>query len=402
MFLISPDKATANESLESFLIRLCKANGFESYQTMALVIRDWLQDNDHEAAGSWPLTLSCANIYHANHSSGFRVRAFKLLDELLDTNSPSMLERCLLNTTTAFSPNLASVSQRNIIIPLKFIRTSTIPVCPQCLTEHQYIPQLWHISPYEACHHHKCELITHCPSCNEQLNYLQAERITHCECGYDLRLINTIKAPTINKVISEYIAGKDVDCLPLRADMSERFGIILWYQNRYLHSKSDDDSSLISFFEHWPQSFFEELDDLSKTACDKQLKSFNKTDFSVVFGDVLASCQKLPFRTPQQNIVLEAVVDYLISLVEKNPKCKVANLGDLQLNIIETAALLSTSIEQVYRLIEEGYLQLAIKLKLHSRLSPNQGAFYLRQVIELRQSRITPTYSNNMNYLPSW
>ncbi|WP_318451254.1 TniQ family protein [Photobacterium leiognathi] len=403
MFLISPSETSITESLESFLIRLCQANGFESYRTMALVIRDWMYDNDFEAAGAWPLVLAQANIFHASHSSGFRVRAFKLLDSLFSDSTSSVLERCLLNSATLFSPKISSVSYQNVFIPQLFIRRKGIPVCPECLKENACIPVLWHVEPYQVCHHHQCELISHCPSCNRQLNYVESEQITKCECGYDLCSIEKLHSQSNALKLSQYIAGEKVNGLPDNGlDISERLGIILWFYKRYPNVNSYDANAIVEYFSQWPNVYIDELNAISEHAIDRQIKPFNHTDFNLIFGDILSSCRKLPYRNPEQNIIQQASIDYLIKLVEQNSKSKTSNFADLRLNIIEVSGVLSTSVEQVYRLVEEGYLQLAIRLKIRERLPPFKGAFYLRQVIELRQSQTPLPQSKQITYLPSW
>ncbi|MCG9778804.1 TniQ family protein [Photobacterium damselae] len=402
MFLILPDEVQVNESLESFLIRLYQVNGYDSYRTLAFVVRDWLYDHDNEASGAWPLVLQQANIYHANHSSAFRVRAFKLLDSLFHDASELVLSKCLLNSASFFSPRLSSVAYRNVLIPQSFLRKSSVPICPKCLRESDAIPVFWHFKPYQVCHIHECELVSHCPKCNNPLNYIMDEKISHCRCGYDLTSAEGKEVDDYESCLSKYLAGEDLNDLPQCFDMSERLGIILWFYHRYKPVPKYDPKAIIEYFSQWPNIYYDELNAISELAVDRQLKSFNHTDFKAIFGDILICCRKLPYREPNKNMILKATINYLIQLVDKNPKNKVANLADVKLNVIEAAAILSTSIEQVYRLIEDGYLKLCIRLKRHSRLSPFQSAFYLRHVIELRQSQLPILGNQHTTYLPTW
>ena len=63
-----------DESLESYLLRLSQENGFERYALLSGAIRDSLLVQDHEASGAFPLELARVNVFHAQRSSGLRVR----------------------------------------------------------------------------------------------------------------------------------------------------------------------------------------------------------------------------------------------------------------------------------------------------------------------------------------
>ena len=63
-----------DESLESYLLRLSQENGFERYALLSGAIRDSLLVQDHEASGAFPLELARVNVFHAQRSSGLKVR----------------------------------------------------------------------------------------------------------------------------------------------------------------------------------------------------------------------------------------------------------------------------------------------------------------------------------------
>lgn len=46
----------ADESLESYLLRLSQENGFSSYTEMSTVLKLWLQRHDHDAGGVFLLS----------------------------------------------------------------------------------------------------------------------------------------------------------------------------------------------------------------------------------------------------------------------------------------------------------------------------------------------------------
>ena len=125
---------------------------------------------------------------------------------------------------------------------------------------------------------------------------------------------------------------------------------------------------------------------------------FNKTEFRFIFEDLILSSPNTQILE-KPHFILITLLDYLAALIEENPKSKKANIGDLLVNVSETALLLGTSIEQVYRLYQDGIFQTAFRLKLNQRINPNKGVFFLRQVIEYKAS-----FGNDKNrmYVSAW
>ncbi len=189
--------------------------------------------------------------------------------------------------------------------------------------------------------------------------------------------------------------------------ISVRNGGLLWH---WLHTGSDtagditfDSSGLastIDYFEDWPASLMQELETAASNADQTLLKDFNKTAFQHIFGDILITSRWLPVSDLSQNFVLATVIEFLSSLVDSHPKSTRANVADLLLTVPEAAAVLSTTQEQVYRLYQEGYLELAFKPQLHQKLAAHKPAFYLRQVVELRQTRMQSDSGLANVYLP--
>jgi len=157
----------------------------------------------------------------------------------------------------------------------------------------------------------------------------------------------------------------------------------------------------MDFFAAWPESFRGELQQQVDHALLKQTKPFNHTAFSEVFGMLIANTRQLPMRDLGRNFILRTLLEYLTDLVVANPKTRVANLGDLLLSALEAAALLSTTVEQVYRLQQEGLLAMAIRPASRATLSPHAPAFRLRQVIEVRQSSMQSLHDAPQTYLPA-
>ncbi|MGK0270137.1 MAG: putative DNA-binding transcriptional regulator AlpA [Cocleimonas sp.] len=411
MKLLVRPEPFGNESLESYLLRLSSDNFYTNYQEFSHIIWCYLKESDYEAAGAFPRELALVNIYHASRTSSFRVRAIQLLESLTEVGRLPLLAKAVLNSNMQFLRGLSSVSCNGVVIPQCFLRSFAIPVCPECLKEFSYIRQYWHLLPYTVCHHHECELLTHCPDCQVELNYLETENITHCRCGFDLRSAVTVRAGEVALKLSALLIEDGTlydenDCLQA-LDLSHRYGAFTWYYLRHHDNITQFTSSIaklegaIDYFGNWPQNYYPALDEMVKDAELKQVKKFNKTSFNSIFGNLLLDCRQLPSRDTNRNFILRDTINYFDALVQLYPKSKHANIADTLLTILEVATLLSTTHDQIYRLYQDGYLIIATKLKQKERLGLHQPAFFLRQVMELRSSRIV-TNTIFSDYLPAW
>lgn len=74
--------AFADESLESYLLRVVAENFFVSYSQLSLAIREELLD--FKVHGAFPFDLKLLNVYHFKLNSHFRMRALSLLERLLN------------------------------------------------------------------------------------------------------------------------------------------------------------------------------------------------------------------------------------------------------------------------------------------------------------------------------
>lgn len=399
-----------DESLESYLLRLSQENGFESYRLLSGSVLDWLREQDHEAAGAFPLELFRVNVFHASRSSGLRIRALRLVEQLTDLAPSSLLQLALLHSGLHFGSGHKAVHRAGVDMPLCFLRTRSIPCCPACLKESVYVRQHWHYAPYLACHVHATELLHSCPSCGVVLDYTRSESITHCLCGYDLRMAKTAPADRPVVQLAGLLCGERFESdNPLLASeqLTVRFGALLWYWLRYLQDQDDKPNDLrvadaIGYFACWPANFHAELRQQAQSALLKQTRLLNHTAFIEVFGTVLGDSRQLPMRDSEHNFILRGLLDYLTSLVFDNPKHRVGNLADILLSAVETAAVLSTSVEQIYRLQQEGYLTPAYRLKRHDGLTAHEPIFHLRQVMEHRLAHGARGQDVFHCYLPAW
>lgn len=66
-------------------------------------------------------------------------------------------------------------------------------VCPQCLMSSVHLRSVWEHCYAVACHHHGRQLVDQCPACGDYLSHSR-ERIELCQCGHDLRFVQTPSA----------------------------------------------------------------------------------------------------------------------------------------------------------------------------------------------------------------
>lgn len=395
-FFAPKSRAFSDEALESYLLRVVNENFFDTYEQLSLAICEELHELDYEAHGAFPVELKRLNVYHAKHNSHFRMRALRLIETLLGLPYNELHKLALLRSSRLFLGSMVAVHRNGIDIPLSFIRYSadhgaeTMPVCPQCLAEHTYIRQAWHLKPVTACAKHGCELIHHCPKCQSKINYLDNESIAHCPCGFEFATAVCTEAK--NEAVSlarglfaDESSSKGSTFFS-RASTTHRLAALLWYQKCHDKDTQAMVQGVESYFGDWPKQFYDWLDEITEGAELRLIDSFNRTSFRSIYGDVILHCQCLLPEDKEPHFIGLALMEYLYKLVALYPKSKKANVADMLISVSEAAILLSTTHEQVYRLYQDGILTSGLRQKMHQRIDPHVGVFYLRQVIEYKQS----------------
>lgn len=396
-FLFAPkSRAFSDESLESYLLRVVTENFFDTYEQLSLAIREELHEPDYEAHGAFPVELRRLNVYHAKHNSHFRMRALRLIETFLDLPANELHKLVLLRSQRQFLGSMVAVHRNGTDIPLCFMRYSaehgaeSVPICPQCLAEHAYIRQAWHLKPIVACAKHECELIHHCPGCQSKINYLDNESITHCPCGFEFATATSTEAKdeavSLARKLFADVSSSDDCTLFAGTSATHRLAALLWYQKCLGKDTQVMVLGAESYFGDWPKQFYDWLDEITKGAESKLIDLFNRTEFRSIYGDLIIQCQCLSPEDKEPHFIYLALVEYLCKLVSMHPKSKKANVADMLLSVREAAVLLSTTHEQVYRLYQDGILTSGLRQKMHRRTEPNVGVFYLRQVIEYKQS----------------
>ncbi|ELT6287700.1 TPA: TniQ family protein [Vibrio harveyi] len=395
----------SDESLESFLLRLSQEQGYERFSHFAEDI--WFDTLDqHEAIpGAFPLELNRINIYHAQTTSQMRVRVLIHLENQLKLNNFGALRLALSHSKAQFSPEYKAVHRLGSDYPFVFLAKRFTPICPLCISEAPYIRQQWQFLSQQACERHGCKLVHHCPECQSRLEYQTTESISQCECGFELRNSPVEDAPVAALLVARWLSGNDSKPLGLlKAEMtlSERYGFLLWYVNRYGDIESISFESFVEYCSCWPRVLQEELDELVNKADLIRIKDWKKTLFNEVFGTLLKDCRQLPSRQLERNSVLTQVLAYFTKLMATLPSSSKGNVGDVLLSPLEVSTLLSCTTDEVYRLYEFGEIKAAIRPRMHTKIASHESAFTLRSVIETKLTRMCSENDGLSVYLPEW
>ncbi|EGQ8441755.1 hypothetical protein GTW15_01905 [Vibrio cholerae] len=394
-----------DESLESFLLRLSQEQGYERFSHFAEDI--WFDTLDqHEAIpGAFPLELNRINIYHAQTTSQMRVRVLIHLENQLKLNNFGALRLALSHSKAQFSPEYKAVHRFEADYPFVFLAKRFTPICPLCISEAPYIRQQWQFLSQQACERHGCKLVHHCPECQSRLEYQTTESISQCECGFELRNSPVEDAPVAALLVARWLSGNDSKPLGLlKAEMtlSERYGFLLWYVNRYGDIESISFESFVEYCSCWPRVLKEELDELVNKADLIRIKDWKKTFFNEVFGALLKDCRQLPSRQLERNSVLTQVLAYFTNLMAAIPSSSKGNVSDVLLSPLEASTLLSCTTDEVYRLYEFGEIKAAIRPRMHTKIASHESAFTLRSVIETKLTRMCSENDGLSVYLPEW
>ena len=394
-----------DESLESFLLRLSQEQGYERFSHFAEDI--WFDTLDqHEAIpGAFPLELNRINIYHAQTTSQMRVRVLIHLENQLKLNNFGALCLALSHSKAQFSPEYKAVHRFGADYPFVFLAKRFTPICPLCISEAPYIRQQWQFLSQQACERHGCKLVHHCPECQSRLEYQTTESISQCECGFELRNSPVEDAPVAVLLVARWLSGNDSKPLGLlKAEMtlSERYGFLLWYVNRYGDIESISFESFVEYCSCWPRVMQEELDELVNKADLIRIKDWKKTFFNEVFGALLKDCRQLPSRQLERNSVLTQVLAYFTKLMSTLLLSSKGNVGDVLLSPLEASTLLSCTTDEVYRLYEFGEIKAAIRPRMHTKIASHESAFTLRSVIETKLTRMCSENDGLSVYLPEW
>jgi hypothetical protein len=370
-FLPNPIDLYEDETLESALLRLCRANHFEHYSDLSIEVKSWLEEHHPTIAGAFPLSLDVVNIYHAKQSSAQRVQAMQLLEQLVGLPRFSLLDICFKHTNAVDLRQYAEVRYKQIIIPRGFLRSTIIPICPECLKESNYVRFDWHINKAESCEKHGIKLLRNCPSCHIPLNYMISEDPGQCICGQNL-LRNSHREVGFDSWRDDALYEAIGSC-----SLSEKLAVLVFLDKFFPLLAYED------FIVDPPCHIDEYLKGLVEQNLLLATDKPNRLSFAQIsnnfLGDISAiSC--LPAK------IKEFVADAVITLATNDARSTIANIGDTLVSAIEAAVITGSELDDIYRFYESGILVVGKRLRNEGKLESHNAVFRLRDVASLALS----------------
>lgn len=357
----------SDETLESFLIRLCRANHFESYHDLSIEVKAWLEEHHPTIAGAFPLSLDRVNVYHSRQSSSRRVQALQLLEQLIKLPRFSLLDISFKHTTSVDKGQYAQVRYKANVIPKEFIRSDNVfPICIECLKNSDYVRFEWHISPITCCPKHSQKLLNTCPRCHEPLNYMLCESIGECVCGHNLLL----SGPQVEET-DEWRQDSSYQQELSACNLSQKLALLSFVQ------KMVPEECFSDFMLSWKVNLESVIISRVKETLVLSVVKPNKASFDYLTGgllSVIAQTNELP------EIFVKQVVILIIEISANSPRSNIANIGDSLLSIRDAAVLLRTTINDIYRLYETGILVLGKRINANAKLETYKPVFRLRDV----------------------
>jgi len=370
-FLPNPIELKQDETIESALLRLCKANHFEHYNDLSVEVRSWLEEHHPTVAGAFPLALDAVNVYHSKQSSAKRVQALELLEKLVGLPKFALLDISFKHTSALDCGQFSEVRYKQITIPKIFLRSTSIPICVECLKKENYVRFDWHIKPVMYCTKHDVKLISECPACHTLLNYMISEDPTRCVCGQSLLLVkglNTGADGWRNWRESDH----NSDAL-----LSNQLAVMLM-MNQFFPNLSFEE--FVSNHRYHINSYLQQIIEMKSLLATSKT---NRIGFGYFTDDFLNKVSRIG-SLPQTIAV--SISSEIIELALKEPRSTVANIGDSLVSIREAALITGSTVEELYRLYESGVLLLAKYIRDKGKLESYKPAFRLRDVASIALS----------------
>lgn len=396
-YLVRP-KPKSDESLESFMLRVARGNGYSDFSTFIQSAKSSVIDFSAGRFESFlPEDIASANLHHSQISSRRRIDMLRQFAELAGCTLSDLLDICLARGAVTFSKRRVSLYRQGVNIPLDELRPlHEVPVCPSCINENGYGRQLWHFRSYTACHQHGISLINHC-RCGESLNMVEQEFSGSCHsCGASLlEQIENASDPELK--LSAWLSGETTEHLPSVAQ-SHRWGLVHWFRHYVATDNCKAENSFLNYFKAWPDTLFEKLKSDFTKAIELAVSPANEMTFQDVFSDLLIVSCRLPGSALADNIVLRSIVKFLSDeVIDKG-----SVLGDLAINSIGAAILLNTTTGQIASLYDQGILQTKHQLKSSQIAAVTSPVFRLSDVLCCWLTSYQSETSNRRYLVSKW
>ncbi len=396
-YLVRP-KPKSDESLESFMLRVARGNGYSNFSTFIQSLKISVISSSAGRFESFlPEDIASANLHHSQISSRRRIDMLRQFADLSGCELSDLLDICVARGAVTFSKRRVSLYRQGVNIPLdELLPLHEVPVCPLCINENGYGRQLWHFRSYTACQQHGIALINHC-HCGASLNMVEQEFSDTChQCRASL-LEQTEKASESELKLSAWLSGEATEHLPSVAQ-SHRWGLVHWFRHYVASDDCKAENSFLSYFKAWPDTLFEKLKSDFTKAIELAVSPLNEMTFQDVFGDLLLVSCRLPGSALAHNIVLRSIVQFLSDeVIDKG-----SLLGELAINSIEAAILLNTTTEQIASLYDQGILQTKHQLKSSQIAAVTSPVFRLSDVLCCWLTSYQSETSNRRYLVSKW
>jgi hypothetical protein len=393
--LLQRPKPHADESLESYLIRVANKNGYENINRFLMALKSYLCDIDSKRFASFPTDIKRIHPYSSQRSSAARSHALQHISQLTFTETADLLGLAISRSPLKYSPSTTSLIRAGEIFPKSLIRTKHIPSCTSCLNEQGYANYLWHIEGYDCCHIHKKSLTYQC-ECGEPYDYRISGLMLVCP-SCSATLIQSESEPERASVeIAQWLAGKTVEWLP-DIPASYRWGLIYWWM-RIQDTEALKTNSFSTFWRQWPESFHNLIEQTLNHNQEYSLLAPHQWRLKDLIGELLFGGINLPSRNLKYNVVLKELFYYLENHLWENNGL----IANLKLNAFEAALILNCDKEQVASMVEQGLLVRSRRRKHDEPISYTDYLFHFGDVFCLWLAEFQTDEFNRSFYISRW
>ncbi|AMF93042.1 TniQ family protein [Vibrio fluvialis] len=393
--LLQRPKPQADESLESYLIRVANNNGYENINRFLVALKHYLCHIDSKRFTTFPTDIRQINPSSSQRSSAARSHALQYISQLTFTETADLLRLAISRSPLKFSPSTTSVIRAGEILPKSLIRTKHIPCCSSCLIEQGYANYLWHFEGYDCCHIHQ-KLLTFRCECGEPYDYRINGLSLQCSsCG--TTITQSKNEPEIDSLeISLWLAGETIKWLP-ELPASYRWGTIHWWM-RNQNTEVLETCSFSTFWRQWPESFHNLIEQTLSHNQEYSLQAPQEWRLKDLIGELLFGAINLPRRNLQYNLILRELFYYLESHLWENNGL----IANLKLNALEAALVLNCDIEQLASMVEQGLLVAMRHQKHDEPLSYTNYLFHFGDIFCLWLAEFQTDEFNRSFYTSRW
>ncbi|OLQ72983.1 hypothetical protein BIT28_07350 [Photobacterium proteolyticum] len=393
MFLQRPTPH-ADESLESFLIRVANANGYSDVYRFLVATKRYLEDIDSSKYQTFPTDIRRINPCSSKVNSGPRSEALLKISQMTFNETGLLLGLAINRTSMKFSPSTSGLVRGAEVMPRSLLRSEVVPSCPLCLAEDGYASYRWHFEGYDYCHKHKQKLIDKC-CCGAIYDYRESGVNGLCsECGNAIEH-DALGYDTEGVKVAYWLAGEVLEPLP-DLPQSYRWGLVHWWVQ--ISSVSFDAISFIQFWREWPSSFHSMIDKTIDFKIAYAVVATEELRLKDVLDEILFKAIRLPERNLRYNFILREIFRYL----EDNLWLNGGRLANLRMNALEVALLLNCSLDQVASVVEQRMLKTNRRLKLDRPFDNTDYLFYLGDVYCLWLAEFQTDDFNRSFYTSRW